>query len=71
VKTQPHNVTTQELKQSLARARERALQDMHVLEEELRVAVRFETWVQRAPWFWIAGALGAGFLLGVLSGRGN
>jgi ElaB/YqjD/DUF883 family membrane-anchored ribosome-binding protein len=64
-------LTTQELKQSLAQARERVLQDIHVLEQDARAAVDLKAWVQRDPWLWVAGALGVGFLLGVLSSRGD
>ena len=71
MKTQPLDVTTQELKQEIAQARERLLQDMHVLEQDIREAVDFKTWLKREPWFWVAGAFGVGFLLGVLSGGGD
>jgi len=66
VRTQPQDVTTQELKQNLAKARERVHEDMQALERELRLAVDLKTRVQREPWCWLAGAFGAGFLLGVL-----
>lgn len=69
MKTQPQNLTMQELKQGLAQTRERVLKDMQVLEEEFRAAVHFKTWVERDPWLWIVGAAGVGFLLGVLSSQ--
>jgi len=68
-KRQLQNLTTQELKQNLAKARERVLQDMQALEGELRIAVDLRGWIQREPWLWVAGAMGVGFLLGVLSSR--
>jgi len=73
VKEQPREPTTQEIKQGLEQARARVLRDIRVLEQEIYsiTALKTRIWQEVRPWFWLTGAFGVGFILGVLSSKGR